>query len=149
MPKDAWVVGPLLSSSDSPQPSLARSNSLAPPGTLSPPSLATGREGGAAGGRSGGGGKRGGGGGGGGGGRGGGYGAAPAFQSCGSLDYMYSLSSILQHNTRLSSLYLHNHSFSEGGMALMAKALDTNTSLTLLSLRGSSVGDSGAAALAR
>ena len=39
-------------------------------------------------------------------------------------DYAYALASILTSNTRLKSLHLHNHNFSDMGVVVLAKALE-------------------------
>ncbi|KAG2445343.1 hypothetical protein HYH02_008808 [Chlamydomonas schloesseri] len=65
--------------------------------------------------------------------------------------YCWMLASVLAAAPALKSLYIHNHALPEAaqGVGALAAALLGNSRLTSLSLRGSTVGDPGAAALAR
>ena len=82
-----------------------------------------------------------------------GGGAGDGFAAAGvaSPRYCWMLASVLAAAPALKSLYIHNHALPEAaqGVGALAAALLGNTRLTSLSLRGSTVGDAGAAALAR
>ncbi|KXZ52040.1 hypothetical protein GPECTOR_10g1063 [Gonium pectorale] len=72
--------------------------------------------------------------------------------SVASARYCWLLASVISSAPALQSLYIHNHALppsAPDGVGQLAAALAGNTRLTALSLRGSTVGDAGAAALAR
>ncbi|KAG2501995.1 hypothetical protein HYH03_000491 [Edaphochlamys debaryana] len=78
--------------------------------------------------------------------------AATADGTVASARYCWMLAAVLTSAPALKSLFIHNHALPEAaaeGAGQLAAALATNTRLTTLSLRGSTVGDAGAAALAR
>ncbi|GLI70324.1 hypothetical protein VaNZ11_015279, partial [Volvox africanus] len=78
--------------------------------------------------------------------------AAAGIPGVASPRYCWLLAAVLTSAPALRSLYVHNHALPEAaaeGVGQLAAALAGNTRLTALSLRGSSVGDAGAAALAR
>lgn len=78
--------------------------------------------------------------------------AAAAAAGTVSPQYCWLLASVVAAAPALRALYVHNHALPDSGVegaGRIAAALAGNTRLATLSLRGSSVGDAGAAALAR
>ncbi|MEW5308029.1 MAG: hypothetical protein WDW38_000018 [Sanguina aurantia] len=74
--------------------------------------------------------------------------AGAAFAVPLSAQYGWVVAGVMHSAPVLRALYLHNHALSAEGFSAVAKALSNNTRLAVLSLRGSAVGDGGAAALA-